>query len=366
MKLHTLLRLIRRSDPEQFVPGFDAAFYRNRYGDVAASGLSPSEHYLKIGRAEQRDPNAFFDAKGYLRANPDVAAAGFDPLSHFLLHGLAQNYGGWQREPIDACVPHACVPHEGPAEPPAVGGLSPWIADFTQVVHDTVTGLEQALTADPQNEELRALLDYWWFHRRRWLMTFRIMSPFIAPDASLIEVGGASSLSSFLSDRGLRVAWTSNDLRNPMTDVTDASHDVALCLEVIEHIKDQDGSGPVDIFNGSGVRCLVSEMHRILKPGGIAVCTTPNGCAYSSIAKALKMEPPMFFRKHVREFTPDELREAFEAVGFETLYLETPPEPWGQRADLDIAAVAAMVRRAGGATRHREDDIVALFRKTAA
>ncbi|WP_147728540.1 HAD-IIIC family phosphatase [Methylobacterium sp. WL116] len=97
--------LIRRKSSDRFVPGFDPVFYEAAYPDVGPSGLSPTEHYLTIGRAELRDPNAFFSAKGYRDAHPDVAAAGFDPLTHFLLHGLAQNYGGWQRAATTA-MPH--------------------------------------------------------------------------------------------------------------------------------------------------------------------------------------------------------------------------------------------------------------------
>lgn len=354
MTVFDLLRIGRRKKPDPFIPGFDPVFYAGAYPDVAASGLSPTEHYRTIGRAEHRDPNAHFSAQGYLRANPDVAAAKFDPLSHFLLHGLARDYRGWERDA-------RAVPPASAAGP--VGGLAPWLPDFTTFLRDAVTGLEDALTADPGNAGLRGLLDYWWFHRKRWLTTFRIMSPFIDPGASVIEVGGASPLSTFLEGRGLRVAQTVHDLRRPMPEVADASHDAVFCLEVIEHIKDQDGSGPLDSFNGSGVACLVSEMHRVLKPGGLVVCTTPNACAYGVIARAVKMEPPMFFRKHVREFSPDELRSAFAAAGFATLLLETPPEPWGQRDDLDVAAVERMVRRAGGPTDLREEDIVALFRK---
>ncbi|WP_375465990.1 methyltransferase domain-containing protein [uncultured Methylobacterium sp.] len=290
-----------------------------------------------------------------MKANPDVAKAGFDPLEHFLIHGLSQNYQGWYRKPE--------APPLDPIPDAIPGGISEWFQGFRDTVRATIVDMEQQAIADPHNAPLHEGLGYYWFHESRWVMTFRIMAPFIEKSASVIEVGGQSIITHFLGEQGMRVAVTTNDLRTPMTDVTDASHDVALCLEVIEHIKDQDGSGPVDIFNGSGVRCLVSEMHRILKPGGIAVCTTPNGCAYSSIAKALKMEPPMFFRKHVREFTPDELREAFESAGFETDYLETPPQPWERPKDLDIGMVCRMVEYAGGSSRLREDDMVAIFRK---
>lgn len=91
--------LLSSRNKTTIIPGFDPDFYSRTYADVAASGMSPAEHYLKVGRAEHRDPNAHFSAKGYLRAHPDVAAAGFEPLSHFMVHGLAQNYEGWRTDP---------------------------------------------------------------------------------------------------------------------------------------------------------------------------------------------------------------------------------------------------------------------------
>ena len=97
MLLAKLKSLVFPDRPSAIIPGFDAEYYGRTYPDVATSGLSPAEHYRRIGRAEHRDPNAHFDAKAYLSAHPDVAVAGFEPLSHFMVHGLAQNYDGWRR-----------------------------------------------------------------------------------------------------------------------------------------------------------------------------------------------------------------------------------------------------------------------------
>lgn len=79
--------------------GFDAEFYLDTYPDVAASSLSPEEHYLRQGWREGRDPSSVFSTTGYLKANPDVAAAGVNPLQHFWSHGLAEGRQGWSRSP---------------------------------------------------------------------------------------------------------------------------------------------------------------------------------------------------------------------------------------------------------------------------
>lgn len=66
---------------------FDAEWYVREYPDVAKSGLSPVEHYLRIGSVLGRSPGPEFDAAWYLSKYPDVAAAAVDPLLHYLDHG---------------------------------------------------------------------------------------------------------------------------------------------------------------------------------------------------------------------------------------------------------------------------------------
>jgi hypothetical protein len=46
---------------------FDAEFYRERYPDVATSGLDPVDHYLRIGAARGYDPSPLFDTGYYAR-----------------------------------------------------------------------------------------------------------------------------------------------------------------------------------------------------------------------------------------------------------------------------------------------------------
>jgi len=65
---------------------FDAAWYRARYRDVAASGIDPAIHYLRHGAAEGRDPGPRFDSARYVDLHPEAAEAGTNPLLHFLDH----------------------------------------------------------------------------------------------------------------------------------------------------------------------------------------------------------------------------------------------------------------------------------------
>lgn len=69
---------------------FDAAWYAERYKDVAAWGGDPWQHYLETGAAERRDPNPFFAAQWYLEKNRDITATGEDPFIHYMQFGAAE------------------------------------------------------------------------------------------------------------------------------------------------------------------------------------------------------------------------------------------------------------------------------------
>jgi Bacterial pre-peptidase C-terminal domain len=75
---------------------FDSKFYLENNPDVAiavARGTVSSafDHYRKIGKFENRDPNALFDASYYLETNTDVAISakqnGFSAADHFIRFG---------------------------------------------------------------------------------------------------------------------------------------------------------------------------------------------------------------------------------------------------------------------------------------
>ncbi|MCU1275214.1 MAG: hypothetical protein JWO48_2645 [Bryobacterales bacterium] len=68
---------------------FDAAWYRQRYPEVAAHA-HPLISYLKRGGFEGYNPNPYFDSEWYLAVNPDVAASGINPLVHFVRYGARE------------------------------------------------------------------------------------------------------------------------------------------------------------------------------------------------------------------------------------------------------------------------------------
>ncbi|MFO1082240.1 MAG: hypothetical protein U1E23_16605 [Reyranellaceae bacterium] len=64
---------------------FDPAWYRAHAPEAA--GHDPLDHYRAIGWRHGRSPGPGFDAAWYLQRYNDVAAAGIDPLLHFIRAG---------------------------------------------------------------------------------------------------------------------------------------------------------------------------------------------------------------------------------------------------------------------------------------
>ncbi|MDD2464759.1 MAG: rhamnan synthesis F family protein [Desulfobulbus sp.] len=70
----------------------DPIWYLNQYPDAAKSGLTPQEHYARIGKSEGRAPNftTFFDTDWYLTRHPDVVASGISPREHYTRFGKVE------------------------------------------------------------------------------------------------------------------------------------------------------------------------------------------------------------------------------------------------------------------------------------
>jgi SAM-dependent methyltransferase len=105
----------------------------------------------------------------------------------------------------------------------------------------------------------------------------------------------------------------------------DAYFTTVLCCELIEHLTED----PMH---------LMSEINRIVKPGGHLVLTTPNIASLHGIAAVLEGFHPGIFTayirprneeeveaRHNREYTPKEIQRLLENSGFTVTLLETGP-----------------------------------------
>jgi glycosyltransferase involved in cell wall biosynthesis/SAM-dependent methyltransferase len=144
----------------------------------------------------------------------------------------------------------------------------------------------------------------------------------------------------------------------------DEHFSTVLCCELIEHLFED----PMH---------LMSEVNRILKPGGHLVLTTPNVAALRGISAILQGYHPGFFHayirpaqsgevdaRHNREYTPREIHKLLENAGFEVARLETgefrdEPHP-------EFGWVRHLLERYRLETDLRGDGIYALGRKSGA
>jgi ubiquinone/menaquinone biosynthesis C-methylase UbiE len=95
----------------------------------------------------------------------------------------------------------------------------------------------------------------------------------------------------------------------------DNEFDLVACIETIEHVRD--------------VQLALSEIRRVLRPGGRLALTTPLASRWRVLVRGL--EHP--FSPHVRAFSRRSLRTILETMGFHILSLES------QRGTLIVLAV---------------------------
>jgi len=134
-----------------------------------------------------------------------------------------------------------------------------------------------------------------------------------------------------------------------------------LCGELLEHLR----RDPMR---------MLSEIHRVLREGGILVLTTPNVASLRSLNAVLDGNHPGFYNrypeprgnlpgdtKHEREYTPAEIAQLLEAGGFIVEHIETGP--YGSTAppttELALRALASL----GLSRELRGDCIFAVGRK---
>lgn len=140
----------------------------------------------------------------------------------------------------------------------------------------------------------------------------------------------------------------------------DEHFDTVLCCELLEHL----AKDPMH---------MMTEIHRILKPNGTLVLTTPNAVSIRALrAILLGIHPALFSKyvmptllpeaKHFKEYTPKELMRLFSDAGFSLDTIETTP--YGPRPGI-YAKITEGIRLLRAFTRLREDCVYLVGRKAA-
>jgi glycosyltransferase involved in cell wall biosynthesis/SAM-dependent methyltransferase len=172
--------------------------------------------------------------------------------------------------------------------------------------------------------------------------------------------------------RDLRRIWSRDgQLFECVIDLFDAETDAfpypdhhfqtVLCCEVLEHLQ----RDPMH---------MMTEIHRILQPGGTLVLTTPNNSSLRSVAAVLHRKNPNLYSgyqhpqsehsrdpRHAREYTPDEILQLVADSGFTVSTIETGP--YGDSNDAGLGWARTALTTLSLPTTLRGDCIYAVGRR---
>ena len=162
-------------------------------------------------------------------------------------------------------------------------------------------------------------------HQEKVRSELRLIEPFLTPSTVFLEIGGGDCALSFLVAPRVKQAYgveiTDHLVPHPAPQnfqlvLSDGSSigipantvDLAFSFSVVEHVH------PEDIVQH------LAEVHRVLKPGGIYYCVTPNRLLGPHDVSG-------YFDKeatglHLKEYTVGDLSKLFRGAGFGELWVE--------------------------------------------
>lgn len=222
--------------------------------------------------------------------------------------------------------------------------------------------------------------DYHKSHMRRTLRTIQVVLD-QSPEGRLLEIGTKSvvplalktlapnlevSVTHFdlnmptestmelaMGDETIEVVSFSIDLETSEIPAPDGYYDYVLCAEVLEHME-------IDPMH------MLSELNRVLKPGGILIVTTPNVLSSIGMTKMVAGIEPYFYMqyqksktlyRHNYEYTVHSVAKILKAAGFNGSI-------WTEDTFEDPApTVVARLNAAGFNIRNTGDNIFAVSKK---
>ena len=153
-------------------------------------------------------------------------------------------------------------------------------------------------------------------HRFRIAASIQELKGLLQPGTRALELGGTTYVTHLLMARFPEVDWQTSswDLRQRWP-IGAESYDVAVSMEVLEHLSD-----PEDRRNEQlelrGLRTCLQECWRCLRPGGVLFATTPNSASIHCLQAVLGGTTGMFYPPHIREYCREELTRELEDAGY--------------------------------------------------
>ncbi len=214
-------------------------------------------------------------------------------------------------------------------------------------------------------EFLQTQDDIW--HTKRFIKSLEWLE-FIKSGDSVLEMGGKSAFTKMLKATFPETEFNvtgQQDLRYALENQSER-YDVITCMEVIEHLSDQASTdiGTISTFKFTGIKSMLSECARMLRPDGRLFLTTPNVCSYNSLYAMLNMRHPFSYLPHTRELAPQDLVFLLGQAGLQVERLETV-EVWDymQIGPEKVQLVHDLLVSANMPTSERGDNIFVIAKR---
>jgi glycosyltransferase involved in cell wall biosynthesis/SAM-dependent methyltransferase len=235
----------------------------------------------------------------------------------------AVHSGGEWQPPTKAAVSTAASEPADPIEPEYIVGWSE-TEDSRHYLQKHITRLAKTLDITPPGDTDKRVLE---------MGSYMQITPALKTRLGYGEVRGCYYGPLGTTERKI-IESEDGEIFECEVDLFDAERDAfpypcehfdtVLCCELIEHL-------PSDPMH------MMSEINRILRPGGSLVLTTPNIVSTRAISAILQGYHPGFFpayikpsepgaeveARHAREYAPREIKYLFRDAGFDTALLET-------------------------------------------
>lgn len=238
---------------------FDEAWYLSNNPDVSPTKIDLSLHYLRHGGFEERDPGPMFSSGFYLDLYPDVKNAHINPLVHYLIYGRKEGRSPRPKYKCPVCSKrNNCFLPISPyyQENRSKNGY-PYTFDDQETMNPDQYACPSCSASD--RERLYALY-----------ITKVLEQSSFTNNLTLLDIAPSRPLKTFLlklaniryqsADKYMKGVDFTIDITD-MREVPSMSYDIFICSHVLEHVEDD--------------KKALSELFRILKPGGFGILMVP-------------------------------------------------------------------------------------------
>lgn len=297
----------------------DHSWYLSKNPDVAQANVNATFHYLLNGGFEGRDPSPNFSSKWYLDMYEDVRKAGINPLVHYLRYGRKEGRLAYPQNIEAQSVDEPAFPYKCPVCQKGVSDFLPipdfYMENIRKFGYPYTFDDAETLNADNYScphcgASDRDRLYACYMEKKLAWHDYR-------DKVRLLDIAPSASLSNFIK-RFDKIEHITADLLaegvsfvadiTNMPEVASDSYDILICSHVLEHVKDD--------------KKALSELYRVLKPGGWGIIMVPVVLAINQIDEDPDVtEIAERWRRfgqddHVRLYDKTGFVERLEAAGF--------------------------------------------------